>query len=345
MIVSARFTVWRPWLNATPNKTEKFGEKEAAALKAALRPIDFSVDTRFTEPEQVYIRHYGVDLPELQNSHHFGYVDVGGFRLACHCLKPENPEGTVLILHGYFDHSGLYRHVMRFCLERNLAVMMPDLPGHGLSSGEQVSIDRYSRYREVFAGVARLAREAELPRPWYLLGQSMGAGIAMDYVLHQASTLDPYYPEMDRLFLLGPLVRPRRWLWVKYAYSMRRRFITTVPRRFSHNSSDPEFLQFLREDDPLQPRVIAGQWVGALIDWQEEFHAYPACDIPTLVVQGDIDGTVDWRYNLRQVRKKFRRLSIVMVEGMRHHKVNEAVPLRSQIFEAIDEELRTESGS
>lgn len=316
-----------------------FGPQEAAALKAALRPIDFDQDTRFSELELNYIRHYGVDLPALQKSHHFGYFDHGGFRLACHCLKPADPVGTVFVLHGYFDHSGLYRHVMRFCLERRLAVMVLDLPGHGLSSGEQVSIDRFSRYREIHAAFARLAMDAQLPRPWYMLGQSMGGAIAMDYALHAASSDDPDYPPFEQLFLLGPLVRPRRWLWVKYAYSVRRHFTTTIPRRFSFNSSDPEFLRFLREDDPLQPRIISGEWIGALIRWQREFQAYPCCDVPALVVQGDTDGTVDWNYNLRQIRKKFRKLQVHMLPGGRHHKVNEAEPLRNQIFEAIDSAL------
>ena len=46
---------------------------------------------------------------------------------------PAEPQGTLLLLHGYYDHMGLYRHVVDWALSMNFAVLACDLPGHGLS--------------------------------------------------------------------------------------------------------------------------------------------------------------------------------------------------------------------
>lgn len=318
-----------------------FNQNDADALRAALQPFDFD---RTLEPDELtrrYLAHYRIDFPDLQARHSFGHIDTPEFRLAAHCFRPPTePKGSLFILHGYFDHSGLYRHVIRHALKQGLVVFIFDLPGHGLSSGEQVAIDDFVQYRHALTDCLRLAERAALPRPWSLLGQSKGGAVAMDYVLHTASwrssnSDNPPPPSFDQQYLLGPLVRPRRWYRLRILFALRRHFADTVPRRFTFNSSDPEFLEFLREKDPLQPRIISGKWIASLIRWQSVFKAYPPCPVPTTVFQGDNDGTVDWQYNLKQLHKKFSNLKVVMIPGGRHHLSNESEPLRKQIFRHI----------
>ena len=54
--------------------------------------------------------------------------------------RPTKSLGTVIVVHGYMDHIGLYGHLIRHLLGRQLTVVCLDLKGHGLSSGAACSI-------------------------------------------------------------------------------------------------------------------------------------------------------------------------------------------------------------
>lgn len=87
-----------------------------------------------------YLGHYG--LAPLLAEHvglYVGYVDARGFRLWTQIWSPPEPVGTAFVVHGYFDHLGLYRHLLERLLERHWRVVLWDLPGHGLSSGARAS--------------------------------------------------------------------------------------------------------------------------------------------------------------------------------------------------------------
>jgi alpha-beta hydrolase superfamily lysophospholipase len=215
-----------------------------------------------------------------------------------------------------------------------LAVLACDLPGHGLSGGEAASIGDFGEYQAVLAGLLEQAAALGLPQPWHLCGQSTGGAILLDYLLTGAPR-----PELGRTLLLAPLVRPRAWAWSKLSYQLLKPFVGSIPRRFSDNSNDPEFLAFLRERDPLQPRTLPTAWVGALARWIPRIEAAPASAQGLLVVQGDADETVDWRHNLRVLEDKFERIDCLLLSGARHHLANESETLRQRYFQFLGDRL------
>src|SRR5690554_1184041 len=111
-----------------------------------------------------YAAYYGIDFSD-EVQQHLGRIRVDGFDVALQVWRPSAPRGTLFILHGYYDHMGLYRHVIRWALEQRLAVLAFDLPGHGLSSGERASIDSFLRYQQVLDGVIEHAGLWKLPAP------------------------------------------------------------------------------------------------------------------------------------------------------------------------------------
>ena len=97
-------------------------------------------------------------------------------------------------------------------------------------------------------------------------------------------------------------MRPVSWLRVRVAHMLLQHFVDTVPREFVENSSDREFLAFVQRD-PLQSKRVSVRWVGALRRWLK---GLPETDLgvgPALVIQGDEDNTVAWRYNLKVISK------------------------------------------
>jgi len=123
------------------------------AIQQQWRPIDFDRPAGLSAIEQQYCQFYGIDLAhEFEDLvHSFGYVEVADWRLATHFYRPRKSlsRGTFLLQHGYFDHSGLYGHLIRFCLSRNYSLIIYDLPGHGLSTGARATINDFRDYVEI----------------------------------------------------------------------------------------------------------------------------------------------------------------------------------------------------
>lgn len=300
-------------------------------LLASLRPLAAAV--ALSPAEQAYRQFYGFSDTSATHSC-MGKLQAGGYQIALQAWWPEQPRATLVLLHGYYDHVGLYRHVIEWALGMGFAVLSFDLPGHGLSSGARASIGDFAEYQTVLQAVLAEASVLELPQPWHLCGQSTGGAILIDYLLTGAPGA-----AIGETILLAPLVRPRAWGWSQFSYRIMKRFVSEIPRRFSVNSSDAEFIDFVHHQDPLQPRNLPTAWVGALSQWVPHIEAAPRSTRSPLIIQGEADMTVAWQHNLEVLQDKFAAPQILRLAEARHHLANEAPALRQRYFEFLTERL------
>ena len=289
----------------------------------------FSLSARaFSDSEQAYLDYYGLDLGKSFPGvgHCFGTVSSRGESLAVQAWRTPGARTTLMLVHGYFDHVGLYTHLVRFGLLRGCNVLTFDLPGHGLSGGNRADIEDFTDYSAAIRTVREAA--ADLGERWQVIGQSTGAAAIMDCL--------GSYPALrfERVVLLAPLVEPGNWLLVRLAQMLVKPFTASIRRSFAENSHDRAFLAFLQQE-PLQTRVIPLAWVGALQRWLREFKQRPANPTPLLVVQGDEDGTVAWRRNLAWIRCLFPATEVYILPTGRHHLANESPELRSRYLARV----------
>jgi alpha-beta hydrolase superfamily lysophospholipase len=300
-------------------------------LMANLRPL--AAGEPLSTQAQAYRRFYG--FTDVLAAHScLGSLAAGGYQIAVQAWWPQTPRATLVLLHGYYDHAGLYRHVIEWALGMGFAVLAFDLPGHGLSSGARANIADFAEYQTVLKAVLAEAAVLQLPQPWHLCGQSTGGAIIVDYLL----TGEPV-AQIGETILLAPLVRPRAWGWSRLSYRVMKRFVREVPRRFSVNSSDAAFIDFVHHHDPLQPRNLPTAWVGALSRWVPHIEAAPRSTRCPLIIQGGADMTVAWRHNLKVLQAKFAAPQVLMLETAGHHLANEAPALRQRYFTFLAEHL------
>jgi alpha-beta hydrolase superfamily lysophospholipase len=294
-------------------------------------------DAREEPPEGLaYRRFYGLDLPVRGAAvrSRLGRFTVGREQLVAQAWWPQSPRASLLLLHGYYDHMGLYRHLIDWALDMSFAVLACDLPGHGLSSGARASIDDFAEYQAVLQGLFGEAAALGLPQPWHLCGQSTGGAILIDHLLH-----GPAQEGLGETLLLAPLVRPCAWGRSLLAYRLLRPFVKAIPRTFTVNSGDAAFIEFVHRLDPLQPRTLPTAWVGALSRWIPRIESAPRSRRRPLIVQGEADATVDWRHNLQVLEDKFDRPEILTLPTARHHLANETEALRRRYFDFLRERL------
>ena len=307
------------------------------SLLERLEPFDPARARELSADMVEYCRFYGLDLwvehPDV--AYHQGYVKAAGHEVMVHYFRLPDPEpqrGTVFILHGYFDHVGLYSQLIERCLGAGFDVLAYDQPGHGLSSGTPAAIGSFLEYQGVLADVMAQVRD-KIRQPWFAVGQSTGGAILIDYLLsnrHNQQT-----SEFQKVVLLAPLVRPMGWVKAKVLHSAMRPFIRRWRRVFAENSGNTRFLRFLRDHDPLQARAVHVDWVTALRKWVPHIESARPVDFPVTVVQGERDLTVDWQHNLRIIRNKFSSVEERRIPDGRHHLVNEAQDLQATVFNTI----------
>jgi len=307
---------------------------DPGVVRASLKPLVPGAPAVLTAAEDAYLRHYGIHFSESIDglAHQLGRIDTDTHTLSAHLWTPREPRGSAVVIHGYYDHVGLYGHLIRYLLDRDMTVLSFDLPGHGLSSGEAATIETFDHYVDAFEACFR-ACERHLPAPRRLIGQSTGGAIAMEWLL--ANGVSRASSPFERIVLLAPLVRPYGWGYARIAYRIAKLLVKERPRGLSDNADNAEFLDFLRNRDPLQAQTLPVQWVTAMVEWMRRFEARPPSDLSPLVLQGSADKTVDWRYNVKVIERLFRP-QIVYLPEARHHLVNESPALRARMFSEID---------
>lgn len=282
--------------------------------------------------QQCFCRYYGIDFvsqfPGL--SYQAGTVTSGSYSLAVHRWVRPDASCNLLLVHGYFDHTGLYGKLIEFGLSRNCNVLIFDLPGHGLSSGEPAVIDDFADYGRAIAAVLAAVQLPDLPL--WAMAQSTGCAALIEY-----ARLEPW-PFAATVFL-APLVRPLGWRGMRIGHMVLGRFLDSVERKFAENSSDLDFLQFVQQD-ALQSRRVSLRWIGALRRW---LASLPRSDLgvgPVLVVQGDADLTVDWRYNTSYIESLFPGSQLEILPGAGHQLANESAELRQSWLDRVNDYLQ-----
>lgn len=297
--------------------------------------LDFNqLNTPLPAEVKDYQAYYGLDLETHFKSltHTVGKQQVGEFNIVFHVFKLPNAKGTVYLQHGYYDHVGLYNHLIEHCLQQGFNVFAYDLPGHGLSTGERAGIQSFQQYDEVFcAGLALI--QQYMPGPIIAMGQSTGGAVIINYLLSRGLTR--YTSPFAKIFLLAPLVRPVNWNRSMLFYFLARPFIKQMKRTFAQNSNNLEFLKFLSEEDPLQPLFLKTSWVGALHKWIQFIENCAPVDLDVTVIQGTDDGTVDYRHNMKVLEDKFSGFAVRFIEDGRHHLVNEELQKLEQVFQYL----------
>jgi len=106
----------------------------------------------------------------------------------CHqAWLPDNePRAIMLLVHGLAEHCGRYTNLVERAVPRGLGVCSLDHVGHGRSDGPRTYVDRFADYTDTLETHLSMVRHQYPDAPVFLVGHSMGALIAADFLFdHQ----------------------------------------------------------------------------------------------------------------------------------------------------------------
>ena len=112
-----------------------------------------------------------------------------GLTLATRRWTPhEHPKAAVVVVHGISEHSGRHAHLAAHLMLHDYLVYSFDLRGHGRSEGEpRVYVDSFDNYLDDLDTFLAHVRSEIGDLPLFLLGHSLGGGIAAYYVIERGA--------------------------------------------------------------------------------------------------------------------------------------------------------------
>ena len=155
------------------------------AVKGAMRPFDVQKPlntTALLDDVAQYFEHYGFydTLKEFDGEYCWGTKTVAvadqSLDVAVHWWSQAPARGTVVLIHGLFDHVGLFQRIIQHFLLHEYNVLAIDLPGHGLSDGAPTDIGSFLEYSAVVSQVIDVLPKSVRDKPVFAVGQSTGGG-------------------------------------------------------------------------------------------------------------------------------------------------------------------------
>lgn len=222
-----------------------------------------------------------------------------GLKLHMHTWLPHyNPDKVVVMVHGLGGHGRYYAtSVAPYLAPAGVAVYAPDLRGHGLSEGLRGDIESFAQFQEDVAAAVRWARLKHPELPLFLMAESMGTSIAINFVTQAEAELMP-----DGLILVACVIAPTvtpsvrevaRTLW--YLSTNRRKPAIPITGREELGIRDHEFIKVLKSDELFNKRVSV-RFLTTMTRYMQQAARKPhAIKLPVLHMQGERDYTVRHR--------------------------------------------------
>ncbi|MEM6751707.1 MAG: lysophospholipase [Cyanobacteria bacterium P01_C01_bin.38] len=197
-----------------------------------------------------------------------------------------SPEAVLIIIHGHGGHSGIFPLMVEYLIEHNYAVYSFDLRGNGRSPGQRGYINSFAEFREDLKSFLDLVKVKEPNQNLFIIGQSMGGTIALDYVLRESL-------QLKGLILLAPALELGVSSWKllagKILSGILPRFSLATGIDFNAASRDPKAVAAIKEDPLRHSRGTARLATELLntIEWIETHIV--EIKVPLLILHGGAD--------------------------------------------------------
>ncbi len=280
-----------------------------------------------------YLTFYGLNFKDVKHKFYFIYYKDTN-QCFVHEMTPTNPKGIIFFFHGFLSHSGLFKDFYKYFLNLNYKIITVDLPGHGLSDGKRTSIDDFSTYADMVYWTYFQMQKEGLGLPIYFIGHSTGCAAILEFIYSYK-----IYPE--KIIFVAPLVRIIFWELATFGYQLFGNNITTIPRLRRQTSQDKEYIEFIFNKDPIKYEEVYLDWFTATLKWNERIVEYKPNDrTKLLIVQGDNDTVVEWKYNINFLTNLFIDNEVTIIKNGRHDLLTEIDNIKTEAFERIKKFLK-----
>lgn len=256
-----------------------------------------------------------------------------GTRLFYRWHPVADPRGSVVLVHGFAEHSGRYAWVMDRLNGAGFNVMAYDYRGHGHAEGSRVYIDRFTEYVDDARSALDFVEDRARRPPVFLLGHSQGGLISLVTLLTQQQRIRGCVLSSPALGIAVPVPAWKDALGKVMA--------RVLPSLAIPSGIDAEHLcrdaQVVKDylADPLVPSFARAGWYVAFTEAQREMERRASeVTLPVLVLQGAEDQIADPVATERVAgRLGSQDVTFRSLPGLRHEIFNE--PERAEVLDEL----------
>lgn len=264
---------------------------------------------------------------------------------------PEGPKGTVLMFCGRTEYIEKYGRVAEDLAAAGYGMVSFDWRGQGLADRPQHEpgmghVLSFDEYRWDVAAFRTALEDLGVPKPWYLIGHSMGGCIGLRALYDGLPVAAAAFTGPMWGIQLTPLLKFISPLLIGGTTLLGRdnRFaLTTGPWKaepFDGNmlTTDPEQYAYMERQTSAYPELTLGgpsfRWVAAAEEEAETLLAMPPIDLPVITIVG----TDERRVSIENARKRMETWpggDFLLVDGARHEVLMENPARRTESLTAI----------
>ena len=177
---------------------------------------------------------------------------------------PSAPTNNVIIIiHGWGEHSGCHKDTMQHFCKKGYAVYVPDLRGHGLSTGQRGHVNKWHDYLTDISTLMALINKQHPKNRLFIIGHSMGGLIVLNAATHAKAANFRGVVLMSPLLSITLKVNPVKEFLGNITSSILPRLSFSNKISTEKLTSDPEAAKSLVEDKLCHCKVSAG-WFGEM---------------------------------------------------------------------------------
>jgi pimeloyl-ACP methyl ester carboxylesterase len=211
---------------------------------------------------------------------------------------------ALLILHGWGSNSERWTDVANLLAEKNIKIIVPDLPGFGNSQTLDTpwNMNNYIKWLEGFIQEINLGE-------FYLAGHSFGGALAVKYAIGHPQAV-------KKLFLISA-ASVRTKTTKKSAYKNLAKIVKVFSFLPGYAFFRKAFYKFIirKSDYPYVEGTMKDTYKNVILEDLSQFTGF--IKIPTILIWGDKDKStpIDDAYFMN---KKIKSSKLVIIEGAGH---------------------------
>ncbi|MEO0371231.1 MAG: alpha/beta hydrolase [Pseudomonadota bacterium] len=237
-----------------------------------------------------------------------------GVRLRLGLWRAEESTGTLLLFPGRTEYIEKYAPTAGDMARHGLTTLAIDWRGQGLSDRLLSDplpghVDRFPDYQRDVAAMVSHATALDLPKPWFVLGHSMGGCIALRAVMEGLPVSAASFSGPMWGIAASPVMRPFMWalsfgsrlLGLSHRYPPTSTgpvpYPLSEPLETNTLTRDAAQYQLMRDQFNARPELKLGapslNWLyEALVDMRHLFRQ-PSPELPCLTIMGSDEAIVD----------------------------------------------------
>lgn len=269
-----------------------------------------------------------------------------------HWNKPD-AKGTVLMFPGRTEYIEKYGRTASAFAKRGYAMAAIDWRGQGLA--DRLIDDRDAGYVEHFpdyqldvAAMLATLETLDMPKPWFLLGHSMGGCIGLRAVMSGLPVNAAAFSAPMWGILMSTAMRPAAWAlsWTGRRVGAGERFapgtqaktyVLAEPFEGNNLTHDPDMYAYMQEQMRQVPDMALGgpslHWLNEALMEMRGLAARPAPDMPCVTFLGTDEKIVDPEA-IKTRMAAWPGGDLITIEGGEHEVLMELPEMREQVHDA-----------